>query len=144
MTAKRGKRCHVKIPFTVIPIFLFFLLGCVTTYKSEGFGGGYTDLPLGQNRYRIEVRGNGFTSKRRVQNIAMVRAADLSLQNNFEYFYVLDSASDERIRGANVDSYGNVNTITNDYFIMIIEMTHMTDGVSALEIIDAIGPRVGL
>ncbi|WP_020614760.1 CC0125/CC1285 family lipoprotein [Sediminispirochaeta bajacaliforniensis] len=144
MTAKGEKRCHMKILFIVIPAHLFLLLGCVTIYKSEGFGGGYTDLPLGQNRYRIEVRGNGFTSKQRVQDIAMVRAADLSLQNDFEYFYVLDSTSDERIRRANVDSYGNVNTITNDYFVMIIEMTHMTDGVSAQEIIDAVGPRVGL
>ncbi len=64
--------------------------GC-TAYNPDGFGGGYSDTPLAANRYRVDVRGNGVTSAGRVRTIALVRAADVTLQNGFQRFVILAS-----------------------------------------------------
>lgn len=128
----------------MIVVATALISGCVTQYRPEGFGGGYTDFPLGANRHRIEVRGNGFTRPARVQNIAMVRAADLAVANGFTHFYVLESSSDIRIRSAQVDSdTGQISTVDNDYIVLIVELTNEPYGVDAAATLRTRGPSVG-
>ncbi len=122
-------------------VFAALLLSCVTTYKPEGFGGGYTDLPLGGNRFRIDVRGNGYTGMQRVRDIAMVRAAELAQSNGYKYFFIVDSGSDKDVR---VGSYqGQIYSVRNNYASLLIELTNDQTGLDAERILRELGPEVG-
>jgi hypothetical protein len=54
-----------------------------------GREGGYTELKLSADTYRITVRANEYTSEVRAQNIAFLRAADLTLQSGFDRFVIV-------------------------------------------------------
>jgi hypothetical protein len=65
------------------------LAGCATGYQSSGLTGGYTDLQLSADTYRVTVQGNGYTSTARAENIGLLRAAELTIQNGYERFVML-------------------------------------------------------
>lgn len=72
-----------------LPVF-----GCGgSPYKPEGFGGGYTDMQLDRNIYRVSFRGNGGTSEQRAEDFALLRSAELTLEQGYTHFIILDSAS---------------------------------------------------
>jgi hypothetical protein len=48
---------------------------------------------LAPDVFRINFRGNGYTSAERTQDFALLRAAELTLQNNFKYFAVMDQTA---------------------------------------------------
>ena len=58
-------------------------------HPSTQLNGGYSETNLAPDIVRIVFRGNSSTSKERAQDIAMLRASDLSLQAGFPYFEVL-------------------------------------------------------
>ena len=62
--------------------------GCATRYQPDSFNGGYTDVQLNATTFRISVEGNGYTSTDRAQKIALLRAADLTLQSGGTHFIV--------------------------------------------------------
>ncbi len=66
-------------------ILVLFFAGCSTSYKAKGFGGGYTDTQLGQDTYKIYFYGNGYTDKEKVEDFALMRAAEVTLQNHYRY-----------------------------------------------------------
>ena len=63
--------------------------GCQTSYQKTSFTGGYDELRLSENTYRVSVRGNGFTSKERAGDIALLRAAELTLGAGYDRFAVV-------------------------------------------------------
>ncbi len=65
---------------------------CATSYQNHGFTGGFRDTQLAPDVFRISFHGNAFTSTDRVQDFALLRAADLCLSNGFKYFVVINSA----------------------------------------------------
>jgi hypothetical protein len=77
------------------------LVACATGYQSEGFSGGFSEIPLAADAYKISVKGNGFTSSSRVSEMALLRGAELAKQNGYNYFIV---------RG--VDENSSVSTYT--------------------------------
>jgi len=64
--------------------------GCSTPYKSSGFMGGFSETQFAEDVYRVNFRGNGYTSAERTQDFAMLRAAELAEQNGFKYFAVIN------------------------------------------------------
>jgi hypothetical protein len=69
------------------------LIGCATGYTSSGFTGGYSDTQLAPDVFRVTFKGNGYTSAERVQDFALLRAADLALTNGYTHFGILGEAS---------------------------------------------------
>jgi len=124
--------------FTVI----FTISSCATTYKKDGFGGGYTDMYLGNDQYRIDVRGNEFTTRQRVKDIALLRAAIITIEKEKEYFIIVDSNVEKSIEYSQYSS-GNISSTTNYYFNIVIKISNNDSGLNAKAIIDEIGPRVG-
>jgi len=90
---------------------LVLFAGCSTPYrsyrigglfKSGGFvGGGYSDKQLAPDMFSIEFAGNAYTSWRRTQDLAMLRAADLVIKHNFKYFAITS--------GGNNSYYGSTS-----------------------------------
>ena len=75
------------------------LAGCATAYQPMGFSGGFEELKLSQDTYRIRVSGNGYTSTGRAENIALLRAAELTLQDGYERFVILNGGVSQELAG---------------------------------------------
>ena len=62
------------------------LAACVTPYGPAGMTGGYTDEYVGEGEYIVSFSGNGHTSEQMVWNYWMYRCAELTLENDYEFF----------------------------------------------------------
>ena len=49
------------------------LSGCLTPYQRVGLTGGYDEVQLAENMYRVSFVGNGYTSSDRATNLCMPR-----------------------------------------------------------------------
>jgi hypothetical protein len=66
------------------------LTGCATTYKpQQGFSAGYSDTRLDINVFRVAFRSNAYTSAERAEDLALLRSAEITLQNGFTHFMYL-------------------------------------------------------
>jgi hypothetical protein len=77
-------------------LFLFFVLllaGCATSYRPEGFTGGYSDFLIAPDEATITFCGNGYTAPLRVGEMAALHCADVTLQHGFRYFIVTSLAN---------------------------------------------------
>lgn len=72
-------------------IFTFFLIVSCTTYKPEGFTGGYSEIQLGENIFQVSFRGNGFTSSERAADFCLLRCAELASEKGYKFFAIIDS-----------------------------------------------------
>ena len=69
------------------------LTGCATKYQDMGFTGGVVAEPVMTDVYRIVARGNGYTSADRVQDFALMKAAETTLGVGGNYFVVVDQSN---------------------------------------------------
>jgi len=77
-------------------LFTFFLgiiifCGCATPYQSDGFGGGYSEFRITRDTFVVTFRGNSFTPSQKVLEYTLMRASELTVQNGYTYFSVIDS-----------------------------------------------------
>ena len=56
--------------------------------------GGYSEQRLEENRYRVMFTGNSFTSRQRVENYLLYRAAELTLQAGYDGFTMVNRGTD--------------------------------------------------
>jgi hypothetical protein len=73
---------------------IIFITSCATPYQPYGITGGYKETPLAPDVVRISVEGNGYTSRDRVQDFALLRAAEIALQSGYPYFVVINERND--------------------------------------------------
>ncbi len=59
---------------------------------------GFSDQKIEDNRYRIVFRGNSSTEREAVETYLLYRAAELTLQNGFDYFVVTEQDTEESRR----------------------------------------------
>lgn len=72
--------------------------GCMTAtpyqpYRGELAGkthGGYSEQRLAADRYRVRFHGNETTPRDRVEGYMLYRAAELTLQQGFDWFVIVD------------------------------------------------------
>lgn len=80
-----------KLYFTCLILFVtcVMLSACATGYyKNRGITGGYSDTQLAPDVFRVSFSGNGYVSDERAQDMALLRAADLTLMHGYKYFIV--------------------------------------------------------
>lgn len=79
----------------ILPVILAlaFLQGCSTAYQSRGFSGGYSETQLDENIFKVSFSGNGYISGHKVADYTLLRSAELTLQNGFKYFAIVDANS---------------------------------------------------
>ena len=68
-----------------------FLSACATPYQKEGFTGGYTEVQLDDNVFRIMFQGNANTSRERASDFTLLRSAEITLNHGYKYFIVIDA-----------------------------------------------------
>ncbi|MGH1480814.1 MAG: CC0125/CC1285 family lipoprotein [Geminicoccales bacterium] len=79
---------------------LFVLAACSmpTPYQPANGGYGYKEQQLEANRYRVSFDGNASTDRDDVQNYLLYRAAELTVQKDFDYFTIVDRDLDRSTR----------------------------------------------
>jgi hypothetical protein len=68
------------------------LAACSTTptpYQVVGEDGGYSDQQIESDRYRVKFAGNTATPRETVEDYALYRAAELTLETGKDYFKVV-------------------------------------------------------
>ena len=75
---------------------LILFCSCSTRYKPEGFTGGYEQLQLSENMFRVSFRGNGYTKKQKATDFCLLRCAELTENNGFKYFSIVDQIKDTK------------------------------------------------
>jgi hypothetical protein len=70
--------------------------GCATGYHGMSLTGGFTETQLAPGVYRVTFEGNGYSRSERVQDFAMLRAAELALAHGFTHFTLLDAHESNR------------------------------------------------
>ncbi|SVC02850.1 uncharacterized protein METZ01_LOCUS255704, partial [marine metagenome] len=86
---------------TIVVICLsVFLASCSTSYRPLNDSGGYWDerIESTSNRFKIGYDGNKWHSdpinrKERVIDLALLRSAEVALENGFKYFIISDSSA---------------------------------------------------
>ena len=70
-----------------------------TPYQpSVGRDLGYTESRIENDRYRISFKGNSLTDRETVENYLLYRAAELTLQNGYDVFTVVNRDTDKESR----------------------------------------------
>jgi hypothetical protein len=83
---------------------LSLLAACATATPYQPLGvrgaasGGYSEQRLEENRYRVSFTGNEFTSRQRVENYLLYRAAELTLQAGYDGFTMVTRGTDPHTR----------------------------------------------
>lgn len=93
--------------YIAVLLFLLNLGGCATNYQAQSFSGGFTETQLDKNVFRITFKGNGYTRSERVEDFALLRSAEITLQNGFSHFAIVDSRQST--------DYGVITTPTQSY-----------------------------
>lgn len=66
--------------------------GCATGYCARGFRGGYSEIMVNPDSFVVTYSGNGFTSSEDAIRYTLLRASELTIQNGYNYFIILNSA----------------------------------------------------
>ena len=113
----------------LLVLIIFVITGCMTStpYQPMGFKGGYENTQLDKNVFEVTFSGNGLTSRQRVRDFAMLRSAELTIQNGYKYFISINentsstqhtvvtpktSTTDHNISVSDGYAYGTSNTTT--------------------------------
>lgn len=70
--------------------YVVFQTACVTKYGPMNWKGGYENMALGENKYQVSFIGNGYTSHSAVKQYLLYRCAEVSKENGYGYFTLLD------------------------------------------------------
>jgi hypothetical protein len=68
------------------------------SHSAGGIHGGYSDEMLGSDELRVRFHGNSMTSRDRVEGYMLYRAAELTLQNGFDWFLVAERNTEHNVR----------------------------------------------
>src|SRR5690625_1833823 len=82
--------------------------GGPTPYQpAERPGGlGYSDEALSPDSYRVQVSGNSLTSRARVEDYLLLRAAEITLREGYDHFLLRDRQTDSDTIVRYYDSWG--------------------------------------
>jgi hypothetical protein len=58
--------------------------------------GGYSDTQIESNRFRVSFKGNSLTARETVERYLLYRAAELTLQNGYDYFVLADRDTEKK------------------------------------------------
>jgi hypothetical protein len=72
------------------------LAGCATPYRSNGLMGGYSNIKLSKDMYKVSFQGNGYTNSEKVENYLLYRCAELTNNSGYRYFIILEKKEDTK------------------------------------------------
>jgi hypothetical protein len=81
-------------------VFILFIVmagGCAgpTSYHPRLEGTGYSDYKIAEDHYQVSYTANSLTTRKKVAQYLIYRAAQIALESNKEYFVVLVNGDEE-------------------------------------------------
>jgi hypothetical protein len=64
----------------------------------QSVSGGFSELRLEPDRFRVTFAGNSLTSRETVEGYLLYRAAELTTQQGYDWFEIVDRATDRQTR----------------------------------------------
>ncbi|MFZ5618854.1 MAG: CC0125/CC1285 family lipoprotein [Pseudomonadota bacterium] len=88
----------------IIAFLLTTIAACATAVgtayaPADSKGYGYAETRIEADRYRITFAGDGATSPEKVEDYALLRAAELAVENGYDWFRVVGRSMDEQEKG---------------------------------------------
>lgn len=120
----------------LVPTALFLATACATSYQSEAFTGGYSEMQLSKNAWLVNFRGNGYTRPARVSDFALLRACELILEAGCTHYRLLDAQTVSTYGGAIVSTHAHGATavpIKKPEAQIAIECADASEGLDASE-----------
>src|SRR3989338_11233373 len=77
-------------------ILALSLSACATPDQKLGFSGGYYDTQLQADVFRVGFSGNAYVGQATVQDYLLLRCAEVTLENGYDYFVILQGEDDSR------------------------------------------------
>lgn len=77
--------------FTILLFLFLALLGCATAYQKDGFTGGFSTTQLDTHIFTVTFKGNAYTPRDKANDYALLRSAEVALENGFTYFTIVDA-----------------------------------------------------
>jgi len=107
-----------KILERLAPVTLILLLTCCTPYQPKGLTGGFTETQLSETVGKVKANGNAYTAKSTIDDYALLRASELTLEKGYRYFIV---GEENQFSKKGVVDFGSTSTIQghidrNGYF----------------------------
>jgi hypothetical protein len=90
--------------FAVIVALAAGLAACATptpyqpNIRGQATSGGYSEVRLEENRFRVNFAGNSLTSRETVEGYLLFRAAELTVQNGYDWFSIVDRQTNRDAR----------------------------------------------
>ena len=110
------------------------LAACSTPYQDMGLLGGVSATRIDTDTVQISGKGNAYTSAATIQQYVLLKAADETLADGYDFFVLL-SASDASRSGAfyipgQTTSYttGNASVVGNNVYGQATTQTYTTPG----------------
>ena len=78
----------------ILFLICLFVTGCATSYHKAGFTGrGYQDEQLQADEFQVSFAGNSKLSQAKARQYALRRAAELTIEQGFDYFIVTNESA---------------------------------------------------
>lgn len=100
---------------------LALLSACATPYQHQGMSGGFSETQLDENVFRVNFRGNGYTSAERAIDFTLLRSAELAREHSYHYFIIVQHSGGysystyttptQSHTTGTATSYGNTTTV---------------------------------
>jgi hypothetical protein len=101
----------------ILLLILVILIGCSTPYQKNSLLGGYSDTRLQENVFTVNFRGNAYTGRERSSDFALLRCAEVTIENGFKFFTIEDSSQEQKMllynTGGSSSTYGTTNIYGN-------------------------------
>lgn len=91
------------------------LVSCATTYQPKSFTGGFSTTQLDVNVFQVSFRGNGYTRQERANDFALLRSAEVALENGYEYFAIVDGQRYAETKSFTTPSTSTTQSNANTY-----------------------------
>lgn len=101
MRPKLSKSCYRALLFAAA-LGLAACSTAPTPYQALGDNGGYSDQRIENDRFSVTFQGNSATPRDVVEEYALFRAAEVTLENGYDYFKVVSREIEpvvESVRG---------------------------------------------
>lgn len=69
---------------------------------------GFSEAPLESNRWRVTFAGNSVTSRERVEDSLLLRAAELTIQRGFDHFIAVNRNTERDVRYSASPRFGGL------------------------------------
>lgn len=116
MTPTPRNHCHIALGM-LAGLLLNACVSAPTPYQPQHEGQGYSEQRIEDNRYRVSFAGNTLTPRDEVENYMLLRAAELTLSNGYDYFILSGKDTETHTEYfESITSYGCCNSYFDWYW----------------------------